>query len=132
MEPQYRNLPKLSIKNGLWIAAGLILLLVYYLIDPTESGFMPKCVFHQLTGLDCMGCGSQRMLHHLLHGDIKAAFEANAFLVISLPFLVFLVWVELNRLKYPRLYGIVHSLATIITITAMLVAWLLIRNILGI
>ena len=42
----------------------------YFAVDPATFPFMPQCVFHRLTGLQCVGCGSQRMLHALLHGDI--------------------------------------------------------------
>ena len=79
-----------------------------------------------------MGCGSQRMIHSLLHGDIPGAFHANALLLISLPFLLFLGWTELYRKKYPSLYRKIHSLRVIIIISVMLFAWLIIRNILTI
>ena len=104
----------------------------YFIFDPLQSIFMPQCIFHKVTGLQCMGCGSQRMIHALLHGDLQAAFHANAFLFCSLPFLGVLIVVEINRKKWPKLYASIHSLAVIITITAMLVAWLFIRNFLGI
>lgn len=116
----------------LWIAGALAFLLFYYIFDPIESGWMPQCLFHKVTGLHCMGCGSQRVLHNLLHGDLQAAFKANAFLVLSLPFLIFLIYLELSRSHYPRLYSKIHSLPMIVTITAMLVAWLFVRNIFGI
>lgn len=116
----------------IWIAAGVVLLLFYFIFDPLENRWMPQCIFYKITGLQCMGCGSQRMLHSLLHGDLKGAMEANLFLFFSLPFIVFLIFVELSRTRYPGLYKKVHSLGVIITATAMLVAWLFVRNILGI
>ena len=72
------------------------------------------------------------MLHSLLHGDIAGAFRANALLVISLPFLLFLIWIEIYRTKYPSLYRKIHSLSLIITVSAILIAWLIIRNIFNI
>ena len=112
------------------ILAGV--LLVYFLFDPMESRWMPGCVFHKLTGLQCMGCGTQRMTHALLHGEWQSAFEANAFVFLSLPAIIFLVVVELCRNRLPGLYLRVHSLWVIITISAMLLAWLILRNIYGI
>lgn len=78
-----------------------------------------------------MGCGSQRVVHSLLHGDLSGALHANAFLVFALPFILFLLVVEFCRNRYPGLYKKVHSKTIIITITAMLLAWLFIRNIYG-
>lgn len=114
-----------------WTVAILVIALFYFLFDPAESEWMPQCIFYKVTGLQCMGCGTQRVIHSLLHGDIFSAWQANRFLVISLPFLIFLIWVELTRLRHPKIYSIIHTKATIITIAAMLFAWLLIRNIFG-
>ena len=93
---------------------------------------MPQCLFHKLTGLQCMGCGSQRVVHSLLHGDFAGAWQANAFLVISLPFLIFFLWLEFSRKKYPELYSKVHSQFIIILIASLLFFWLILRNLLSI
>lgn len=100
----------------------------YFVFDPMEWGFMPQCVFHRVTGLQCAGCGSQRMLHALLHGDIAGAFRANAFAVVSIPAIIFLAWVELNRRKRPDLYKKVYSTPLIITVGILLIAWTIARN----
>ncbi|MFR8803179.1 MAG: DUF2752 domain-containing protein [Anaerovoracaceae bacterium] len=64
------------------VCAGLIF--VYSRFSPESSSWFPKCIFLQLTGLKCPGCGSQRVVHNLLNLNIHKAFEANAFLVLSL------------------------------------------------
>lgn len=38
---------------------------------------MPKCPLHALTGLDCPSCGSTRVLHHLLHGQVLLGLSFN-------------------------------------------------------
>ena len=48
---------------------------VYFLFDPLESPYMPQCLFRRLTGLSCPGCGSQRVAHALLPGDLAGAFR---------------------------------------------------------
>jgi len=63
-------------------AAGAV---VYFLLDPTRVAIFPPCLFHELTGLDCPGCGAQRALHQLLHGNVLAAIRLNAMFVLSLP-----------------------------------------------
>ena len=98
-------------------------------VDPAASRFVPKCLFHQLTGWQCPGCGSQRMLHALLHGDIAAAWHHNAVLLLLLPLLAPLLWLELNRTRHPRLYMRVHSVSVALTAVSLLVAWWIFRNI---
>ena len=72
-------------RPGRWVwllAPGLISgLLVYYFVNPSEYSLFPSCQFYRLTGILCPGCGGQRAVHHLLHGEIAAAFRANALLL---------------------------------------------------
>ena len=68
--------------------AGLLLLGIYLLrsYDPNVAGNpFPACVFHQLTGLYCPGCGMTRALHALVHFDFLRALRMNAFFIFSLP-----------------------------------------------
>lgn len=55
---------------------------VVYTFAPADNRWFPQCVFHQLTGLDCPGCGSTRALHALLHGDVAAAWRFNPILFV--------------------------------------------------
>jgi len=76
---------KLKYILGLCLVIALVAL--YYRYNPEVYDFFPACPFHKYTGLDCPGCGSQRAVHALLHGDVPAALDYNLLLVISLPFL---------------------------------------------
>ena len=115
----------------MWLIA-TVCALFYFVFDPLSVSFMPRCVFHQLTGLDCAGCGSQRMLHALLHGDLPGAFRANAFLTAMLPGIIFLIWLETRRTRLPRLYKKIYSPAFIAIVVIAMVAWMIVRNILDI
>src|SRR6056297_1458833 len=70
-----------KILNGglLVLFAGLAVL--YFLLNPDETEFFPRCIFHSLTGYYCPGCGSQRAIHNLLHLDI-AGVVGNNFLFL--------------------------------------------------
>ena len=63
---------------------------VLYWVPPDERSFYPRCMFHQVTGLHCPGCGATRCLHALVHGDLPQAAAYNVFFLVVLPFLV--VW----------------------------------------
>ncbi len=60
---------------------------VLFFFNPVEHGFFPPCLFHQLTGLNCPGCGATRAAHALLHLDFATAVRDNALLVCALPLL---------------------------------------------
>lgn len=100
----------------------------YFVFDPEQFRWMPQCMFLRLTGYQCPGCGSQRMLHALLHGDLAAAWHANAYLLAMLPVIIFMGWLDLTRARHPRLYRRVFSPPVLIVITLSLVIWALARN----
>jgi hypothetical protein len=85
--------------------AGLGGVVVVYFADPTKPGsWLPRCPFNWLTGLDCPACGSTRMVHALLHGDLVAAWHFNAvMLVAGLPMLAWLWfrWFRADRTGRP-------------------------------
>lgn len=61
---------------------------IYYFFNPSTTFFIP-CPFHYITSLYCPGCGSQRAIHLLLHGDILGAFRFNPLMVLTLPILIY-------------------------------------------
>ncbi|MEU9145378.1 DUF2752 domain-containing protein [Streptomyces sp. NPDC048349] len=50
-------------------------------VDPNEPGHYPVCPLLRLTGILCPGCGGLRSAHAFAHGDLIAAFGANALAV---------------------------------------------------
>ncbi|MGW2201891.1 DUF2752 domain-containing protein [Streptomyces sp. NPDC001774] len=50
-------------------------------VDPNEPGHYPVCPLLRFTGLYCPGCGGLRSAHAFVHGDLAAAFGANALAV---------------------------------------------------
>lgn len=122
----------MALNRAVLIPAGIImailLLCIYFYFDPSDSILFPKCAFHSLTGLQCPGCGSQRAIHALLHGDIVTAFRFNAMMVVLLPVVVFLCIVEYLRCKYPGLYLRVNSRWVIWGAFIIVTAWWIIRN----
>jgi Protein of unknown function (DUF2752) len=57
---------------------------VLYFLNPSRYGFYPVCEFHQLTGLNCPGCGGTRAVYQLLHGHVLLAMQDNALVVLGL------------------------------------------------
>lgn len=101
---------------------------VYFAYDPSQSHFFPRCVFLSLTGWQCPGCGSQRAIHSLLHGDLASAWHYNAALLVALPVLgVYLVG-ELKRTTWPNYYRAISRPIVIYIILGALIAWWIGRN----
>jgi len=71
------------------IAAGAILLL-YFFVEP-KNGILPKCFFHELTGLYCPGCGAQRSFHALLNGHVITAIDYNLMFILFLPMMIYFI-----------------------------------------
>lgn len=108
--------------------AAIAICSAYYLVDPADSGIYPRCLFRQLSGYDCPGCGSQRAIHSLLHGDLAAAWDYNALLLIEIPLMALLTAAWMLRHRYPAFHHNLNSRAVILLILASIIAWTIIRN----
>lgn len=110
-----------------WITLGALLVLgvtaciVLLLVPPgsPHAKWLPKCMFHQMTGLYCPGCGATRALSAMLHGDVKASLHNNALLFPLLALIVFLIVKPQTSLKRPFA----------ITIAAVVLGFTILRNI---
>lgn len=113
------------------VAAVAIALLLFYALVDVDSGLMPRCPIKALTGFDCPGCGSQRMIHALLHGDFAGAWRRNPFLIVMIPVMLAALVAELWRKRFPRLNRVILSPASIALIIAATAIWTICRNIGG-
>lgn len=119
-----------------WIPVGLAIailaaLAVYAVWDPSESRWFPRCPVLMLTGLRCPGCGSQRMVHALLHGDVVSALRYNALLTVLLPLIAALIIAEPLRERWPRFYAAVTSQRLLISVAVAMGLWTVLRNFAG-
>ena len=118
---------------GLGVLALVVGLAMFRVFDPAHHGFFPKCAIHSLTGLDCPGCGGQRAVHHLLNGEISAAFRANALLLsLLIPMGVWLGlrW-SLQRLSGRSLPALFLNRTALWLLLAALVLFGILRNLPG-
>lgn len=110
------------------IVFAVVLGVVYWSFDPLEVGWMPRCLWKTVTGTDCPGCGSQRMAHALMHGDLAGAWKANAYALCMLPVIGFMLWLEFFRTSHPALYSRLHAPVVIWLLALSVVAWWVLRN----
>lgn len=65
----------------------IILIIIYYFCFYTKGIIIP-CLFHEITGLYCPGCGTTRMMYSLFRFDFYQAFRYNPLIFISIPFIL--------------------------------------------
>jgi len=111
------------------------LLLVYFYYAYYDAGFDSEgrqCTILYLTGLQCPGCGGQRALHYLLHGEILTAICYNILFVVGFPFLLYLYYVLLQMyvLKNEKyLKRTIISTRFVIVFLVVLLLFFILRNI---
>lgn len=116
--------------HKVWYIVVILLLLsiLYYYCNPEQYQLFPKCPFVSLTGYKCIGCGSQRAIHSLLHLDIAQAFKYNMLLVISIPYLGLLIYTEYYK-KNLKLYLLIHNYKVTIGYLLLILTWWVFRNV---
>lgn len=128
----------MTIKKGLLIILGIaataVVLTLLYLFNPVETEYAPKCVFHELTGWSCSGCGMQRFLHAMMHGRFLEAISYNYMLIILIPYTL-LFGIErfiLTGAPQKSLRNVVEGRLMAYVLIGVVPCWMIIRNILHI
>ena len=111
------------------VALLLVFGLIYYSLDPSQSGLFPQCAILKFTGYKCPGCGSQRAIHALLNGDVAGAFRYNALLLVAVPWIAVCLYAESRRTRNPRLYARLNAPLLAWMLFIVVVLWWLLRNI---
>lgn len=99
-----------------------------------EYQLFPPCLFHRLTGLSCPGCGMQRFVHALTNGHPLEAVTYNAFLPLVA---IYVILFALERLVLTgpvqlRLRQAVEGRTATMSLAGGIVAWFVLRNLLGV
>ena len=73
----------------------LLLPLIGFIVADLLIKYHPEsiCLWKNLTGKDCWGCGLTRAMHSLMLLDFKTAYEFNSKVYIVAPVL-FYVWIK--------------------------------------
>lgn len=97
---------------GVSLGVGALLYLKVWL--PVTNIGIP-CVFHELTGLYCPGCGITRSALSLLELDFYQAFRYNALVFIIIP--MYLMYIVTCKLKMLRISNFLMAIMLIATLT---------------
>ena len=87
--------------------------------------YMLPCLNKHLTGIDCPGCGLQRSVNLLLHGEFIAAFQMYPAIYPILALLAFLV--TSSFVKFQRSNQI-KMILTLLTVGTVIISYILKMN----
>lgn len=122
---------EISKKTKIWIGGiALLLLPLYFFLDPEKGSLFPKCPFLSLTGLYCPGCGSQRAIHDLLHLKVFSSLDHNLLVIPALLLLGVHAW-QLFRRKEIEKDGrklLFHKAITPILLGVLFTSFGVLRN----
>jgi len=117
---------------GLASLVPLLIALFYFSFYNATDSLSIQCTFHQLTGMQCPGCGGQRALSLLLHGEILSALRYNVVFIVGLPVILYIyyVMIEVHFFKKTEyINGFVYSSRFAKLALIAIVAFFVLRNI---
>jgi len=109
-----------------------IIFIIYRYFNPYNYTFYPECIFYKLTGYKCPGCGSQRAIHYLLNFDIGKTFQENGLLVVSIPYILAYIYLDIIKLKTQkqmRIKKILYGYKAFFVVLLVLIIFGITRNI---
>ena len=109
---------------------GLGVLILYFFKEPSNTALFPKCPFYSFTGLYCPGCGSQRAIHQILHGNIIEGIRHNLLLLLLIVLLVYKAVIKLtSNYRIKSVENILHHPKTTYTVLVLIILFWIFRNI---
>lgn len=109
----------------------VILLLLYLIYKYTGFGF--KCIFYEITGLKCAGCGITHALGSLLKLEFKEALLYNPLFPVFIFYIGFVFTFSAKKYLHDGNFSYISPNKCFdIFILILIVLWTLLRNLLGI
>lgn len=106
------------------------ILSLFFLYNPLQYDFFPKCPIHTYTGTHCPGCGSQRAIHKILNGQIIEGLKHNLLIPLILVVLIYDITIKaLNRLLRKKITNLLHKPIVTISILVIIILYWILRNI---
>ena len=120
-----------NLKTVLVLTLVVILIVVYFLFDPSQYSFFPRCPLNKYLGILCPGCGSQRALHDLFNLKFVSSFHHNPLMMVSIPYIIGGYYFETRKTWSPRqrkIRNFFYGLKAIWIVFAVIVLYAIVRN----
>lgn len=119
-------------KKFLLVSASLVLLLILYLLI---YSYFPnkvfKCVFYEISGFKCPGCGITRLLHNFINFRFVVGIKNNYFVGVTFPLIVYGFIYTVYVCCFDKNVSKRFNVCCVIYLV-MLIFWGIIRNIIGV
>ncbi len=107
-----------------------LILSLFFLYNPLQHNFFPKCPIYASTGIYCPGCGSQRAIHQILNGNIIEGFKHNFLILLLLLVIVYDVIIRGSNTFFKKNFSnLLHKPITTIGILIVVITYWILRNI---
>lgn len=124
-----------KVKNVIKLSSIILLsgafLCYYYTYNPAEgTTFFASCPSQSIFGVYCPGCGSQRLIHSLLHLNFEAAFRYNPLLFVLFPFVIYLLYIFVSNSFFNTHYrvALLYRNWFVISLFTLLLLYGILRN----
>lgn len=119
-----------NIFKFLVVAVFLGMLSLYFFWDPSHVAIFPKCPFHELTGIYCPGCGSQRAVHDIINGEVIDGFRHNYLIIMVIMILGYQGYVLFSQhILKKTVENLLHKSKITNTILVLVIMFWILRNI---
>lgn len=108
----------------------ILIIGILYGIFVMNTGIGLPCIFYQVTGLKCPGCGVSRMCLSLMKLDFKRAYHYNEVLFVLSPVLIIVFayqicrYIRFDETKLTKVQSVIMYI-----MIALLIFWGVFRNI---
>lgn len=87
-----------------------------------QEQYMLPCLNKKLFGFECMGCGLQRSLSFLIHGEFVAAFKMYPAIYTLIPLALAIVTSFFYKVKYiNKIINILAIISVLIIIVSFII-----------
>lgn len=93
------------------------------------TGLMPPCLFREMTGLECPGCGMTRGTYALFHGDFLKAFLFNPVGMIVLPLGLTAIGIQLIGWVFGKSINLNPGRWGATFLAVVVITWFVVRNV---
>ena len=104
-------------KNKQYIFLIIVVILMAILLIHGKIAI--ACVFYEITGLYCPGCGITRSILSLIDGDIYQAFRYNPIIFIDIPLIMMTSIIDFiykDNKKVKKVTNVIYIMLLIITL----------------
>ena len=109
----------------------ICLLVIYYFLFSYFPKLAPKCLFFELVGFNCPGCGISRMLSNFIKLNFIDGIKFNYFLAFTMPFVLFAIAYSVYLYLINKKANKVFNVCCFVYLV-LLIIWGFVRNIVGI